>query len=273
MYPLKATGCIVRKKYSKRKTKISTNSKGYCVMTQNKDGLWVLGYGSLIYKPPPHYTQRIPALIYGYIRRFWQSSIDHRGIPEAPGRVVTLIPYDDVMNDPKYRTDVEKYYQNHNRELKHDDLTTLGVAYYIPPEYSDEVRQYLDIREQNGYTLHTFSVHLYPNESQREELAESLSHLEKDPVTGCQILQTSVYIGITDSSSNEAFVGPEDIEDTAVVIAKAVGPSGSNYLYLKMLYDSLAAMYKDGEFVGDNSYRKDMYLDVLMDKVEKLLNK
>lgn len=241
-------------------------------MTQKKDGLWVLGYGSLIYKPPPHYTQRIPAIIYGYIRRFWQSSIDHRGVPEAPGRVVTLIPYDDVMSNAKYRADVEKYYRNHNSELKHDDLTTLGVVYYIPSEYAEEVRQYLDIREQNGYTLHTVSVHLYPTESQRKELDECLSRLEKDPVTGCQILKTSVYIGTTDPRSNEAFVGPESVDDTAAVISKAVGPSGSNYLYLKMLHDSLAAMYKEREFAGDNSYGKDIYLDVLMDKVEQLLN-
>lgn len=236
-------------------------------MTQGRDGLWVLGYGSLIYKPPPHYTQRIPALIYGFIRRFWQSSIDHRGIPESPGRVVTLIPYDSVMNNAKYLADVQRYYQRDS--FKYEDLTTLGVVYYIPPEFATEVRQYLDVREQNGYTLHTVSVHLYPSASQREELSESLSHLDTDPLTGCQVLETSVYIGTTDPDTNKAFVGPESVEDTAAVISKAVGPSGSNYLYLKMLHDSLAAMYKDGDIVGDHSHGNDTYLDSLMDTVER----
>lgn len=240
-------------------------------MTQGRDGLWVLGYGSLIYKPPPHYTQRIPALIYGFTRRFWQSSIDHRGVPSSPGRVVTLIPYEDVMSDAKYLGDVKQYYQYHDGQFKRDDLTTLGVVYYIPPEYATEVREYLDVRGQNGYTLHTVSVHLYPSDSQRVELSESLSHLERDETTGCQVLQTSVYIGTTDPATNEAFVGPECVEDTAKVISTAVGPSGSNYLYLKMLHDSLAAMYRDGEFGGDNSHGRDTYLDVLMDKVNELM--
>ncbi|KAK9657798.1 hypothetical protein V6Z96_002046 [Aspergillus fumigatus] len=34
--------------------------------------LWVFGYGSLIWKPPPHYDQRVPGYIDGYVRRFWQ---------------------------------------------------------------------------------------------------------------------------------------------------------------------------------------------------------
>jgi glutathione-specific gamma-glutamylcyclotransferase len=35
---------------------------------------WIFGYGSLIWKPPPHYDIRVPGYVEGYVRRFWQVS-------------------------------------------------------------------------------------------------------------------------------------------------------------------------------------------------------
>ncbi|KAL2256833.1 hypothetical protein VTK26DRAFT_1050 [Humicola hyalothermophila] len=37
------------------------------------DALWLFGYGSLIWKPPPHFDRRIPGWVTGYVRRFWQA--------------------------------------------------------------------------------------------------------------------------------------------------------------------------------------------------------
>jgi len=53
---------------------------------------WVFGYGSLLWRPgfEPLETRR--ASLAGWARRFWQASHDHRGTPQAPGRVVTLVP-------------------------------------------------------------------------------------------------------------------------------------------------------------------------------------
>lgn len=89
---------------------------------------WVFGYGSLIYKVDFPYQQRVVASITGWQRRFWQGSHDHRGTPEAPGRVVTLIPARGIQ--------------------------CKGVAYQVEAR----VFEHLDHREKNGYQRHTTDI-------------------------------------------------------------------------------------------------------------------
>lgn len=66
------------------------------------------------------------------------NSQDHRGTPQAPGRVVTLIErsFWETLPDP------------HSSAHK-----VWGVAYRIEAEHVEEVKEYLDIREINGYTI------------------------------------------------------------------------------------------------------------------------
>lgn len=53
--------------------------------------LAIFAYGSLLYRPGFDYLEREPATLVGYARSFSQASPDHRGTPERPGRVVTLV--------------------------------------------------------------------------------------------------------------------------------------------------------------------------------------
>ena len=85
------------------------------------DRIWVFGYGSLIWRPDFPFADRRRASISGWSRRFWQGSHDHRGVPDAPGRVVTLIP------DPAGYCD--------------------GIAFLVEHDVFD----HLDHREKNGY--------------------------------------------------------------------------------------------------------------------------
>lgn len=88
---------------------------------EGHESVWLFGYGSLIWKADFEWLERKPARIHSWVRRFWQGSHDHRGTPEAPGRVATLVPF--------------------------DGGTCAGMAYRITPAVFD----HLDEREKNGY--------------------------------------------------------------------------------------------------------------------------
>jgi cation transport regulator ChaC len=94
--------------------------------------MWIFGYGSLIFRPSFPFEERREAWLKDWGRRFWQGSTDHRGVPEAPGRVVTLVP------EPGARC--------------------WGVAYRIATERVEEVLTHLDFREQGGYERHVVQL-------------------------------------------------------------------------------------------------------------------
>lgn len=89
------------------------------------DVVWVFGYGSLIWRPDLPFRERRAARITGWARRFWQASWDHRGTPESPGRVVTLV--------------------------ESPDATLWGAAYAIATVDWPDVLAVLDHREKAGY--------------------------------------------------------------------------------------------------------------------------
>ncbi|ANB15539.1 Gcg1p [Sugiyamaella lignohabitans] len=204
---------------------------------------WVFGYGSLIFKPPPFYDLRVPGYIKGYVRRFWQSSNDHRGTPDAPGRVVTLI-------DKKFWLTLNDPHPSSN-----DDITW-GVAYRIKKENIKFVKEYLDHREKNGYTEATVVFQISKvgivdehGEPVSEEIIEKLG----------ETVNCNVYIG---TPENEAFVGPQDPQQLAQHIVDSRGPSGENREYLFELAKAL-------KVVAPESF--DHHIEDLVDRVNTLI--
>lgn len=108
---------------------------------------WIFAYGSLIWRPCFHYHDRQPCRLEGWKRRFWQLSTDHRGTPEAPGRVVTLLP------DPK--------------------SFCTGVVYQVCEEV-ELILAELDYRERGGYDRHWLPVEL-----QQGSTVEALVYVAK----------------------------------------------------------------------------------------------
>ncbi len=101
---------------------------------EEKESVWIFGYGSLIWRPGFSYLEKKTGYIEGWSRKFYQGSTDHRGIPEAPGRVVTLLPK--------------------------ENSTCWGIAYKVCPKEQASILSYLDFREKGG-----FSRHLVPFQS------------------------------------------------------------------------------------------------------------
>jgi cation transport regulator ChaC len=128
--------------------RMSTNTIAINKRLNRFDGhaqLWLFGYGSLIWKADFAYIERRPARIRDWSRRFWQGSHDHRGTPDSPGRVLTLVP------DP--------------------GAVCTGMAYLITPEVFD----HLDLREKNGYLRHVTKL-----EFDRGDSAEGLVYIATD---------------------------------------------------------------------------------------------
>ncbi|TFK63376.1 ChaC-like protein [Pluteus cervinus] len=179
----------------------------------------VFGYGSLIFKPPPHVIAQVPGFLKGYVRRFAQQSHDHRGTEENPGRVVTLIHkehWDSFSGSDPFP----------------DEDIVWGIAYTIDPAYESEVRDYLDYREKDGYTLETIDIHGIVDEQ------------EQVIIHGAYC-----YVGRPD---NPSFIGSEPLERLSNIIWKSVGPSGRNKDYL---YELAKAVHQ----LSPNSFDSHLY--------------
>ncbi|KAJ7735550.1 ChaC-like protein [Mycena maculata] len=172
----------------------------------------VFGYGSLIFKPPPNVVAQVPGFLKGYVRRFAQKSHDHRGTPENPGRVVTLV----------HKEDWDLF---SSADAFPDDDIVWGIAYTIDPDFEADVRAYLDYREKDGYTMEIMPIY--------------------GVVDGAEtviIPNAYCYVGRKD---NPSFIGSEPLPSLAQRIWVSRGPSGPNKEYLYKLADAVRTLSPD----------------------------
>ncbi|KAJ0341071.1 hypothetical protein COL922a_002766 [Colletotrichum nupharicola] len=170
-------------------------------LSTNGSEFWLCGYGYVESRDrslPPSAPYPTPVTSHVVLT---VTSQDHRGTPEAPGRVATLIE----------RSYWEKLTDHHDSAPDR----VWGVAYRIKADKIAEVKDYLDIREINGYSIHYAPFY---------------------PADGTEPIRTLVYIGTPD---NDQFVGPQDPQKLAEHIYKSRGPSGLNIDYLLGLEKAL----------------------------------
>lgn len=92
---------------------------------QYENGIWVFGYGSLIWNPGFAYAAKQRATLTGFQRGFCLWSVHYRGTAERPGLVLGLDPAVGVACE--------------------------GVAYYIGADEAAAVHKYLQERELVSY--------------------------------------------------------------------------------------------------------------------------
>lgn len=186
--------------------------------------LYILGYGSLIWKPglilediQAHSCECI-----GYIRCFAQKSIDHRGTYEFPGLVLTLMDTSIITES----TDVLH--------------SCLAKVWLIPECYKKELIEELDYREKGGYTRHIIDI----------KLLESTSIHEAGTITKAVVYtalpENPNFFEVAKSHSYHSIIRISDI------ISSAIGPSGRNIDYLLNL----------NEYLNENAM-SDVYLNRL----------
>ncbi len=109
-------------------------------------GLWVFGYGSLMWRPGFEFLEASPATLHGYHRALCVYSWAYRGTRERPGLVCGL----------------------------DRGGSCVGRAYRVATEQADKVRRYLHDRELEHETYHQRTVPVALGEGRR---VPALSHV------------------------------------------------------------------------------------------------
>lgn len=146
--------------------------------------MWIFGYGSLMWKVDFPYEEKKLGFIRGYARRFYQYSTDHRGTPENPGRVVTIIPAD-------------------------ESYCVYGIAYRIHKDDVEKVVAHLDYREKGGYERKSVVFHPFHEEEESFKITLYLGDHDNENYAGPADIKTiaeQVYRSEGPSGTNIEYV-------------------------------------------------------------------
>ena len=190
---------------------VPENAEVQSLIQRNGGYLRLFGYGSLCWNPgsgalaKPGVTGTL-GRARGYKRCWAQKSTDHRGRPEFPGIVCTLLADNEV-------DEIRRVPDGVTVTPSTESTMTEGVIYLIPPELVDQCLEELDFREKGGY-------------------ARDIIEVEEDE-TGT-IFQALLYRGTPDNPAmwQRALL---DLPLAAAVISVSEGPSGGNDFYLNSL--------------------------------------
>ena len=168
----------------------------------------LFAYGSLIWNPSIPFVSREPAIVRGFIRRFWNKSADHRGTDEYNGLVVCLV---DVRNATVSTECVA------------------GVVYELPCDAHDDILAEIDKREKYGYVRRVTEAFC---PTTNVSLGECYLYCASEDPSIDVFLRPAA--GFTNT--------PEELHRIAQVIARAQGPSGRNLDYLLKLKQALTEL-------------------------------
>jgi cation transport regulator ChaC len=179
---------------------------------------WIFGYGSLIWRPAFPFVESRVAIVQGFVRRFWQGSTDHRGTPERPGRVVTLVPCARAH--------------------------CWGRAFRFHADQRAAILAQLDHREQGGYSRHVVDLRWAgepePTDAQPSGLATNRGpSARRSSVHTEQGVRALLYVATSD---NVNYLGPASPGQIAREALEAQGPSGANRDYVLELDAALREM-------------------------------
>ena len=190
---------------------VPENAEVQSLIQRNSGYLRLFGYGSLCWNPGDGALSK-PGVAgtlgraRGYKRCWAQKSTDHRGRPEFPGIVCTLLADNEV-------DEIRRMPQGVVVTRSKESTMTEGVIYLMPPELVNECLEELDFREKGGY-------------------ARDIIEVEEDE-TG-KTYQALLYRGTPDNPAmwQRALL---DLPLAAAVISVSEGPSGENDFYLNSL--------------------------------------
>lgn len=211
------------------------------------DELWVFGYGSILWKTGFRYSSTAIGYVSGHVRRFWQGSVIHRGTPQSPGRVATLVPCEQGR--------------------------VWGVAYQLKgPQMIAAALNHLGIREcQDGsYTALMLNFNQTSSSSSTSSSTSSssgcldddggLEERSADPTEETEEEERSFRVlAFTAAPDNVLYLGPIETDRLADVVVSCRGVCGHNVEYVVRLAEFVRRNLPDAAAADDDDDRHHLF--------------